>query len=451
MMSNCQPCRRVCVYAKKGCRRTTHSLRVDIFLAVLILPSPLFYRFLSGGKICQTSVVNMICISIAAALVAGICSFTSAQVTDLILDTAVTNNWLEVGFIDIDDREWTTISTTSTGWMKDTTVFVSLPDIGGNTFDDPSNTFLAPRVKSKVTEVDNSRTFQVKLQQGNDSFCSKEFYVPQYLSSKVQVSWMVVQQGAYELDNAMFIIGEGDMTRTDADSTATVENGNAIRIWYPENCTGVVGYCTHNGTTLGAVAQLQTDNNKIDNDQEFFLYVRIRVIFSRHIQLVLVPHSSTDPSIFAISTPETAGYIVFDTPLNIQCLEKMVFETEIYTPVTSTAINVNYQNTYLYPPGLYGSISTVSLVDATVLRQFGNGINSGNFITQEDQCAEEQTIHTAEETAYIIVVGEVVSTPTLQCQVTFTGVVSSPTLAPTTVCQESKLKVSTVKSRSSSP
>ena len=372
------------------------------------------------------------------ALFAAFVGYVSGQVTDLQLGatgTPVTYTWLESGFVYIDDKAWYPITTVTNQFQKATSVFISLPDQGGNLYDSPSNVFLAPRVKDRVTNGNNKRTFSVKLQQANDSTCSKQWRIPQYLTNKVQVSWMVVQQGAYQISGGhQFIIGEGGLTRADASSTATVNNGNAIRLWFPENCLNVSGSCTHNGADAnrGAIAQLQTDNNKIDGGREFFLYIRVRVVFSRHIQLVLIPHSSTTASIFTITTPETGAYMVFDTPLNIRCLEKAVFETAIFTPVTSDAKFVNYQNTYLYPPGLYGGLSTVSLVDATVLRQFSNGINSGNFITQEDQCAEEQTVHTAQETAFIVVLGEIASTPTTECKVSFGGVeTNAPTRAPT--------------------
>ena len=372
------------------------------------------------------------------AVIAAIIGYVSGQVTDLQIGTTgapVTYTWLESGFVYIDDKAWYPITTVTNQFQKATSVFISLPDQGGTLYDSPSNVFLAPRVKNRVTNANNKRTFSVKLQQANDSTCSKQWRIPQYLTNKVQVSWMVVQQGAYQISGGhQFIIGEGSLTRADASSTATIGNGNAIRLWFPEKCLNVSGPCTHSGTDArrGAITQLQTDNNKIDGGREFFLYIRIRVTFSRHIQLVLIPHSSTTASIFTITTPETGAYMVFDTPLNIRCLEKAVFETALFTPVTSTAKFVNYQNTYLYPPGLYGGLSTVSLVDATVLRQFSNGINSGNFITQEDQCAEEQTVHTAEETAFIVVLGEIASTPTIECKVSFGGLdTNAPTRAPT--------------------
>ena len=359
---------------------------------------------------------------------------------DLQTMTSVAHTWFEVAFTSIDDRRWYTVTTQNKDWVKNAVVFVSLPDIGGPTYDDPSNVFLAPKLRNIVRNGDNSVSFDVKLTQANDSACSKEWHVPSFLSEEIKLAWLVIEEGAYSLNGDDVFIGSGPITRADADPVATIENGNAVRLFYPSNCSGVIGTCVHSGSdeTRGAITQLQTSVNTIDNGKDFFLYVRIRVVFARHIQLVLNPHSSSDSSIFTISTPETVAYMVFNTPFSVNCIEGVAFETNKYSPVTSDRISVNYVYTYDYAPGLFGSISTVSLTDATVLRQFSNGVNSGNFITQEDQCFDEQTIHTAQETAYVLVIGEVVGSPDdLICYTSFGGDQSStpsseaPTIKPT--------------------
>jgi predicted RecA/RadA family phage recombinase len=328
---------------------------------------------------------------------------------DRLLQANVDHIWFETGTDQLNDRNWLTITTINKDWMKNVVVFISLPDIGGELYTE--GVFLAPKLKNIFVNGDNTVSFDVKLVQANDSFCSKQWYKPTYLASDVAISYLVIEQGAYSLLGNDFIVGEGPITRLNADPVATVQNGNAVRIFYPENCDGDTTNtpCLHSGldANRGAITQLQTSVNTIDGGRDFFLYVRVRVVFSRHIQLVLIPHSSASSSIFTISNPETVAYLVFDTPLTLSCAEGLVFETHIFTPVTSTKILVDYQNTYVAPPGLFGAISTTSLTDATVLRQFNNGINTGNFITQEDQCFDEQTIHTASETAYVIVIGKV--------------------------------------------
>ena len=173
-------------------------------------------------------------------------------------------------------------------------------------------------------------------------------------------------------------------------------------------------------------------------DIDFFLSVRSKIILSRHIQLVLSPHSSFDSTLYEIDTPETVAYFIFPAPLKMNCLEGMLFETHIYSTVTSVAIKVPFDFTYDYPPGLFGMLgSTVSIVDSTTLRTFGRTNSSASFITQEDQCTDEQTVHTSPELAFTFIVGELHdSISDIRCYVRFSTAetfppTSSPTIVPT--------------------
>eukprot|EP00602_Paraphysomonas_sp_CaronLab_P008383 CAMPEP_0185024300 /NCGR_PEP_ID=MMETSP1103-20130426/7313_1 /TAXON_ID=36769 /ORGANISM="Paraphysomonas bandaiensis, Strain Caron Lab Isolate" /LENGTH=446 /DNA_ID=CAMNT_0027557225 /DNA_START=100 /DNA_END=1440 /DNA_ORIENTATION=- len=371
------------------------------------------------------------CIALLSLLVS---TAVEAQPVNVITNQILDHEWLEVGFVDIDDREWTTIKSRNDNWEENVTVFISLPDIGGSLHTEGLP--IVSRLRNiEYVSSENVWQFDVKLVQANDSYCSKEWYVPQYLSNKVQISWLIVEKGVYNLSSNFFIVSSGDVTRNNSEPIATPGNKNAVRLWYPTGCDGdFENSCTHPGSNLAAIVQLQSNVNKVDGGFDMFLYVRIRIIFVRHIQVVLIPHSSSDPSIFRIMTPEDTAFMVFDTPLSIICIERMVFETATFQPVTSTKIEVDYQNVYDYPPGLYGAISTVSLTDATTLRQFNNTVNRGRFITQEDQCVDEQTVHTAEETAYTITVGESrEAVNNYTCLVRFNSAVdtSAPTLHPT--------------------
>ena len=128
-----------------------------------------------------------------------------------------------------------------------------------------------------------------------------------------------------------------------------------------------------------SIQQLQTSVNGIPGDNpsdvgiDLFLSVRCKLIASRHIQLVMSPHSSFDPILYEIDTPETVAYFIFPTPFGMICLEGMVFETHVYKTVTSLAIGVPFDFQYDYPPGLFGMLgSAVSVVDSTTLRAFGS-------------------------------------------------------------------------------
>ena len=187
-----------------------------------------------------------------------------------------------------------------------------------------------------------------------------------------------------------------------------------------------------------AIQQIQTSINSIPGNDpadvgvEYFLSVRSKFIAARHIQFVMSPHSSFDPALYELDTPEIVGYFVFPTGMKETCLEGMVFETHLYQTVTSLAILVPFVFEYDYPPGMFGMLgSTVSVVDSTTLRTFGRTNTSAHFITQEDQCTDEQTIHTTEEWAYTFIVGESQSLSTeKQCYVRFSSAIANPTGVP---------------------
>jgi hypothetical protein len=163
-------------------------------------------------------------------------SYVMSQPIDRQLQAVVDHDWFEVGVDNIDDRTWTTITTLSTAWERTAAVFISLPDIGGELYTE--GIFLAPKLKNIMRNGDNTVSFDVKLVQANDSFCSKQWYVPAYLPSKVRIFWTVMEHGVYTLNNSMLIVSDGNITRNNSDSIATVQNENAVRLFYPTNCDG---------------------------------------------------------------------------------------------------------------------------------------------------------------------------------------------------------------------
>ena len=123
---------------------------------------------------------------------------------------------------------------------------------------------------------------------------------------------------------------------------------------------------------------------------------------------MLVPHDSVDPSYFEITTPEMVAFLIFPTEQRAVCLEGFAFETRTFTGVTHFAVALDFAFTYDYRPGVYGMLgSVVSMVDSTTLSMYDRSVSSAIFITKEDQCVSEQTIHTTPETVYVLIFGEV--------------------------------------------
>lgn len=355
---------------------------------------------------------------------------------DRIKQQNLTHLWFEVGFVFVSDLNWATVTTNNMEWEESVSVFFSLPSFGGSHYTEGE--MVAPKMQQQATKNgDNTYTFSVKLVHANDSFCNNIWTTPTYIG-ETQISWMVMEEGAYFLDGNSMIVGSGEISRVDDSGSATVDNGNAVRLDYPIGCEG--DFSASCATTdvssraeLGALQQLQTSINTVDDGKELFLSVRTRIINLRHIQLVLFPHSSTVPSYFEITTPEIVAYFVFAS-FEFVCAENMVFETSIHEGVTSAPIHVAFIHKFDYVPGLYGALgSTVSLVDATTIRSFNSTISGSHFITQEDQCVTEQSDHITAERVFTMVVGEVKgSSSSFSCNVVFNSgaVTSTPTSIP---------------------
>jgi hypothetical protein len=351
---------------------------------------------------------------------------------DLLSKNYINYNYLEVGFVEVDaftaSSAWTKISTESLGVDGNAVVFLSIPDVAkilaspyypagrGSDAIPP----IVPKVKEQlVTNTDGTFSFEFKLITVNDSFCSQEWYdvinVP-VGALPLQVAWLVAREGAYskqtnytdESDNTNIIIQSGEITRASSAPQATNSNGNAIQYWYPYGCETPELLCTVTdesdvpGVSQGAgdIQQLQTSRNTVDGGRDLFLSVRAWQVKKRSIWMVLVPHDSVDPTYFEITTPE----IVAPTNKQIICTEGFSFESITFTNVTHLPVPLSYRFVYRYLPGVFGMIgSVVSMVDSSTLSVYDR---STIFVTKEDQCASEQTIHVTPEVVHVLIFGE---------------------------------------------
>jgi hypothetical protein len=101
----------------------------------------------------------------------------------MITDEIYEEFWLEGGFTDAGDQEWVSISVLLDTFV-DAVVFISLPDIAGDTSNDGY-----PAIARLRKVVSSGRvSFDVKLFQANDSFCSKAWRVPVAISPPVRLS-----------------------------------------------------------------------------------------------------------------------------------------------------------------------------------------------------------------------------------------------------------------------
>jgi hypothetical protein len=287
------------------------------------------------------------------------------------------NVWLEGGFTDAGDQEWVSISSTHESFA-DAVVFISLPDIAGETSDDGYPAI--PRIRNVVNSA-GVVSFDVKLYQANDSFCLKTWKVPVAISPPIRVSWMVVEKGAWNVSGSFFMVDSGNITRK---NSVVSDEDNFHRYDYPVGCVSSTESCLFADPPpgddadyyLGAILQLQT----LVNDR--LLIPRLKVIRKRFMRVVLQPHDSLTSSYYEIPDAEVLAYMAFETNISIACVEGMSFETWAYRDVTNVKLDVDFSFFYATPPGLFGVIGTsISLADATGLRAFSRTQHSASIIT----------------------------------------------------------------------
>ena len=91
----------------------------------------------------------------------------------MITNTSQSAVWIEGGYITVGDTAWVTVSTVLSSF-RNAAVFLSLPNIPGKT---SSEGF--PAIARIRNVKQNERvSFEVKIFLANDSYCSKNWYIP---------------------------------------------------------------------------------------------------------------------------------------------------------------------------------------------------------------------------------------------------------------------------------
>jgi hypothetical protein len=130
----------------------------------------------------------------------------------------------------------------------------------------------------------------------NDSYCSKEWYVPEVVGGAggIHATWMVAEHGAYDVAGSQFSISAGPITRT---SDGPSDDANRLDFNYPVGCVSPTESCSMDGeSTLGTVMQLQTlVYNRL-------LVPRVFLLGSQHSRIVLQPHDAADSAYYVMGT-----------------------------------------------------------------------------------------------------------------------------------------------------
>jgi hypothetical protein len=129
------------------------------------------------------------------------------EIINLVSHQPVTNIWFEVGFVSVSNVDWVSISTFQT--FSKPLVFISYPDLSST-----SNFPVVPRLKNILKPNGGGAvSFQTKLFLPNDSYCSKQWYIPKYIQPAKQVSWAVFESGAYNISGNPLYLSQGPIYR----------------------------------------------------------------------------------------------------------------------------------------------------------------------------------------------------------------------------------------------
>ena len=313
-----------------------------------------------------------------------------AEMTDMKTGSPLSRDWLEIGFADVSDQAWV-VAHTALSTFSDVSVFVSSPDTAG--YSSVSGFPAIARVRN-VKVSSGVVSFEVRLYQANDSFCSKEWLVPSALRVH-RVSWLVSENGAFQLSGNRFIVGNGPIVRFDNGG-----GNNFVRFDYPTGCPGDGPCWFDDVVNPGAIVQLQT----VVYDR--LLIPRALIVAKKFARFMLQPHDSTDASYFVMTEPETLGYMAFKLDVFIVCAEGWSVETRNMQGMTSDAMTLNFAVTFATPPGVFGMVATsTSLSESTSVRTYDVTAGRASVLAQEDQCVDEETIHTTPEVFHMLVIG----------------------------------------------
>lgn len=315
--------------------------------------------------------------------------------------------WMEIGFFYIYQNKWTRVEATYKNFT-DPLVFLSLPNLAGETNFDGYPMSL--RVRNTRLQYQNlnykNYSFEAKSYGANDTpYCSqwKTYSPSKLILAPSFISWLVVERGMFNVSHHAFNINWDKINRTNVNDSSDARNRR--RSFTMTGCFGsAVANCawsnSFDATNLVAISQIQT--TRFDR----FLLLRGFSVFRRAVIFILTPQDSLQALNYLIPDPgEIYGFVIFEQGLRVTCVENLVIETYKYQ-VNYVKQNLHYANSFLIPPGVFGMVNTLLGRDSLGLRAFNVGVNSSDFITQEDQCLDDETTHENFETAAILIVGQ---------------------------------------------
>jgi hypothetical protein len=198
---------------------------------------------------------------------------------------------------------------------------------------------LEARVKNLQINGIGVAQFQGKLIFPNDSYCSKQWWIPVDYPTGLDVSWLAVEKGGYLLDGTtQLVAGTGSVS------------GTVTKIDWQYKFGTSCNYPTQEGDTdyaPSAVFELQTTNNG-----NYFLNVRTttwwyKTEFSKCSyawstgRFFLEPHDGIPEEVLYNYATETLGYLLYDPKQQvIDCLEGTKIQFGVIDVISDVSVKL---------------------------------------------------------------------------------------------------------------
>lgn len=214
-------------------------------------------------------------------------------------------------------------------------------------------------------------SFEAKLVQPNDSYCSKEWWIPTEYPKLLSVTWLILESGGYMINKTQTVVGQG------------LVRGNISKI----NWEYTFGDACHNPPeegdndyAPGAIVKLQTSNNA-----EMFLTPRSPANWFKPAtggcsyswslgRFFLQPHDGVDAAVRNAFVPERMGYLLFDPrPHVIDCAQGMTLEFIGFSPMSNVPVVPSFTTQFDAATGTFGlfaSLVTYSGGDSFAIRSY---------------------------------------------------------------------------------
>jgi hypothetical protein len=231
---------------------------------------------------------------------------------------------------------------------------------------------LEARVKNLQVNSNGFAQFQGKLIFPNDSYCSKQWWIPVHYPTVLDVSWLAVEKGGYRLDgDTQLVAGTGSVS------------GTVSKIDWQYKFGSSCNYPTQEGDTdyaPSAVFELQTTNNG-----NYFLNVRTTTWWSKSAEskcsyswstgrFFLEPHDGIPEAVLYAYAAETLGYLLYDPKQQVvDCLEGSKIQFGVINVISDTSVKL-----YL-PSGINLAQDSIGIYASVIGYHGGDSISPTSY------------------------------------------------------------------------